>query len=112
MEVLLALAILAIGLTAILKTSAENLSNTNRIKEKTIKHWVAMQAVHQVQMRTLTLRTGLPTTKSFRAFGNTWYFKARLTPTKIKKIQKLTIEVSNNQHGPYTDPLMAFYYEK
>ncbi len=111
-EVLVALAILAIALTALLKTSAENINYTNRIKEKTIKHWVAMQAINQIQMHQLALRVGLPTTKSFKAFGTTWYFQAKLTPTPINSIQKITVEVSNQQHGPYTDPLVAFYHEK
>lgn len=111
-EVLISLAILAIALTALLKNSAENISQTNRVKEKTIKHWVAMQAVNQIQMHNLSLRVGLPTTSSYKAFGTTWYFQAKLIPTKIKKVQKIIIKVSNNQHGPYTDPLMAFYHEK
>ncbi len=111
-EVLIALAILAIGLTALLKTSAENISQTNRVKEKTIKHWVAMQAINKIQMQNLSLRPGLPTTSYYKAFGKTWYFQARLIPTKIKKVQKIIIKVSGQQHTPYTDPLMAFYHEK
>lgn len=111
-EVLIALAILAIALTALLKNSAENIYYTNRIKEKTIKHWVAMQAINKVQMHEISLRIGLPTTQSIKAFGNTWYVQAKLAPTPINNLQKIIIEVSNQQHGPYTDPLMAFYYEK
>ena len=111
-EVLVALAILAIALTALLKTSAESISYSSRIKDKTIKHWVAMQAINQVQTHKLSLRVGLPTTKSLKAFGTNWYFQAKLTPTPINALQQITIEVSNQQHGPYTDPLVAFYHEK
>lgn len=111
-EVLIALSILAIALTALLKSSAENISHTNRIKEKTIKHWVAMQAINQIQMQHMSLRVGLPTTSSYKAFGKTWYFQAKLIPTQIKKVQKIIITVSNQQHAPYTDPLVAFYHEK
>lgn len=111
-EVLIALAILAIALTALLKNSAENINATSRIKDKTYKHWVAMQAINQIQMRELSLRMGLPTTQSLKAFGKTWYFQAKLLPTDINNLKKITVTVSDKQHGPYTDPLMAFYYEK
>lgn len=111
-EVLLALSILAIALTALLKSSADNINYTNRIKDKTIKHWVEMQIVNQIQMHEITLRTGLPTSKTVFAFGNTWYVQATLIPTALKKIYKIKISASSQQHGPYTDPLIAFYHEK
>ena len=111
-EVLLALAVIAISITALMRTSAQTLNATSRIKEKSMKHWVAMQAINQVQSHELTLRTGLPSTKSFRAFNQTWYFRARLQPTMLNNIKRITVDVSNRQNGQYTDPLMGFLYEK
>lgn len=111
-EVVLALAVIAISITALMRTSAQTLNATNRIKEKSIKHWIAMQAIHQVQSQELSLRSGLPSIKSFRAFNQTWYFRAKLQPTNLNKIKRITVDVSNTQGGPYTDPLMAFFYEK
>ena len=49
-EVLLALSVIAIALTALLKATAQNIQNTHRIKEKTISHWIAMQGVSMIQL--------------------------------------------------------------
>lgn len=111
-EVLLALAVIAIAVTALLKTSAQTLNANSRLQDKSIKHWVAMQAINKVQMRNLILRNGPPTTKSLHAFDKTWYFRAKLQQTKIKKVQKIIVDVSANQHGPFTDQLTAFLHEK
>lgn len=111
-EVLLALAVIAISITALMRTSAQTLNATSRIKEKSMKHWVAMQAINQVQSQELKLRSGLPSTKSFRAFNQTWYFRAKLQPSGLNNIKLITVDVSNTQGGPYTDPLKGFFYEK
>ncbi|MDF1758771.1 MAG: type II secretion system minor pseudopilin GspI [Legionellaceae bacterium] len=111
-EVLLALVILAISLTALLKTTSQILSTTNRIKEKSIKHWVEMQAITKVQLGSLHIRSGQSTTETMKAFGSTWYYRVNSSPTKIKYLQKITVQASSNQTGPFTDPLVAFYHEE
>ena len=70
-----------------------------------------MQAISQVQMQNLQLRNGLPTTKEFKCFGRKWYFRVNLQQTILSKIQKLTVDVSTNPKGPFTDPITAFYHE-
>lgn len=111
-EILLALAVIAIAITALLKTSAQAIYTNTRLQEKSTKHWIAMQAISQVQMQSLQISNGLPTTKAFKAFGKTWYFRVSLQQTNLSKIQKLTVDVSANHNGPFTDPITAFYHEK
>lgn len=63
-EVLLALTVIAIALTALLKATAQNIENTHRIKEKTISHWVAMQGVSMIQLNLLQLNQSQESTQA------------------------------------------------
>ena len=49
-EVLLALAVIAIALTALLKVTSQDVSYARRLKDKTLSHWVAKQGVSMVQL--------------------------------------------------------------
>lgn len=109
-EVLLALSVIAIALTALFKATAQNVSHTQRIKEKTISHWVAMQGVSMVQLGLLQLGNQ-EVTKVTSMLGQRWYWRVKLNSTLIKSVQQITITVSRNQAGPFRDPLVAFWYK-
>jgi general secretion pathway protein I len=109
-EVLLALAIIAIALTALLKATAQNIENTHRIKEKTISHWVAMQGVSMIQLNLLTLNQSQESTQATTMLNQQWYWRAKISSTPLKKMQKITISVSSKQTGPFREELIAFRY--
>lgn len=111
-EVLLALAVISIALTALLKSSAQNIVNTQRIKEKTISHWVAMQGVAMVQLGLLQVNTSQEVTQVTTMLGQRWYWRVRANSTPIKSMQQITITVSKNQAGPFGSPLVAFRYQQ
>ena len=50
MEVMVALAILAIALAAIVKATAENITNTAYLRDKTLAHWIAMNKLTELQV--------------------------------------------------------------
>jgi general secretion pathway protein I len=111
-EVLLALAVISIALTALLKTSSQNVANTQRIKEKTISHWVAMQGVAMIQLGLLQINTNQEITQVTTMLGQRWYWRARISRTAVKSMQQITISVSKNQAGPFSSPLIAFRYQQ
>lgn len=111
-EVLLALAVISIALTALLKSSAQNVANTQRIKEKTISHWIAMQGVTMVQLGLLQVNTSQEVTQVTTMLGQRWYWRVRVNQTAIKSMQQITITVSKNQAGPFGSPLVAFRYQQ
>lgn len=109
-EVLLALAVIAIALTALLKATAQNVAYTHRIKEKSISHWVAMQGVTAIQLGLVSINPNQEITQVTTMLGQRWYWRAKLTPTLIKSTQQINIKVSDKQAGPFRDPLIAFKY--
>lgn len=107
-EVLLALAVIAIAITALIKATAQSVSATSRIKDKTISHWVAMQGVNMVQLGLLKISGNQEVSEATTMLGQRWYWRARLQPTAIEHVQQITITVSQHQSGPYTNALIAF----
>jgi general secretion pathway protein I len=110
MEVLLALAILAIALTALFKVTAQNVAQTQRIKEKSISHWVAMQGVNAVQLGLIPIQLNQEITQATNFLGQRWYWRAKITSSPIPSVEKINIKISNKQAGPFYDALTAFRY--
>ncbi len=110
-EVLLALVILAISLTALLKSSVDNISNTHRLQEKMISHWVAMQGVTMVQLGLIAITPARDLTERTLMLGQSWYWRVHVSPTALRNLEKITIKVSKNQAGPFINPLIAFRYQ-
>ena len=109
-EVLLALAIIAIALTALLKATSQNIEHTTRLKEKSIAHWVAMQGITAIQLGLIPVNLNQDMTKVTSMLGQRWYWRITLASTSIHNVQKITITVSNKPTGPFTDPLIGFRY--
>ncbi|HDP0019925.1 TPA: GspI family T2SS minor pseudopilin variant LspI [Legionella pneumophila] len=109
-EVLLALTVIAIALTALLKATTQNIDNTHRIKEKTISHWVAMQGIAMIQLNLLRTSQSQESTQATTMLGQKWYWRAKISPTPIKRMQQITISVSSKQAGPFREELIAFRY--
>ena len=109
-EVLLALSVIAIALTALLKTISLNVETTRRIKEKTISHWVAMQGVAMIQLNLLQINQSQETTQDTTMLNEHWYWRAKISSTPQKSIQKIMISVSTEKGGPFREEIQAFRY--
>lgn len=107
-EVLLALAVIAIALTALLKASGQNIENTQRIKNKSISHWVAMQAVSMLQLNLIPAKSD--STQATKLLGQQWYWRIKLLPTPLQKIKQVTVLVSPAQAGPFREEVTAYLY--
>ncbi|KTD59200.1 GspI family T2SS minor pseudopilin variant LspI [Legionella shakespearei] len=109
-EVLLALAIIAIALTALLKATAQNIENTHRLKEKNVSHWIAIQGATMIQLGLVHVNHSQESTQATTMLGQQWYWRAKLSATPVKKMQQITISVSPQQSGPFREELIAFRY--
>ena len=93
-EVLVALAIIAIALTAVIKATSQNIRGTGYLQKKTIALWVAEQAMNEV-------RVGLVKTSSdsrndsheSHMLDRDMYWHAIQAATGNKSIKKITINV-------------------
>lgn len=109
-EVLLALAIIAIAFSALLKATSSSIVATQTIQDKLISHWVKTQAVSLIQLGLIDTSTGQPINEKTTLFNQTWYWRASLKPSLVKSTQEITINVSKHERGPFGDPFIAYVY--
>ena len=107
-EVLLALSVIAIALTALLRVSQQNVSAEIHLKDKLIASWIADDALTQIKLKMVTLSTVQDSTFTKEIFHSTWYWRAHVSKTPIKNLDKVVISVSQKQAGPFTKTLVGY----
>jgi general secretion pathway protein I len=95
LEVLVALAILAIGLAALIKVSTFNAENASYLRDKTLAHWVAMNVVTGVQVRREWLEIGKKEGTVMMA-DRDWYWLLRVSETVDEELRRLDVQVYYN----------------
>ncbi|HHB91801.1 MAG TPA: type II secretion system protein GspI [Thioploca sp.] len=92
LEVLVALAILAITLSAIIKVTAENAENASYLRDKTLAHWVAMNVLTEIRVRgewpNLGTREGISEMAERK-----WYWFLKISTTVDNELRRLEVKV-------------------
>jgi general secretion pathway protein I len=93
-EVLLALVILSIALTAILQATVQNIKDTRYLQQKTIAHWVGSQIINEARAGILKL-PAVPAVLKEKTWmlNEKWSWQAYLNSTPNPHIQKISVDV-------------------
>jgi general secretion pathway protein I len=92
LEVLVALAIIAISLGAVLSTSGSQASSASYLKEKSIAHWVAMNQMTEVQIEKNITETGTREGSTEMA-GVEWHWSQTTTKTIYENVFEIELRV-------------------
>ncbi len=94
-EVLIALLILSIALTAIIKSTSQNIRDTLYIQKKTIALWVGNEIMNEIiaGLRKPPMAPDALKDKS-TMLNETWSWAASLKPTPNPNIQEIDVAVS------------------
>jgi general secretion pathway protein I len=93
-EVLIALVILSIALTAIVRAASQNIKDSLYLQKKTIALWVANDVINQTRAGLLKLPAAPDSRKQDTSMlGETWSWRAWLGQTPNKRIQKIEVDV-------------------
>lgn len=93
-EVLIALAIVAIAMIAVIKATGQNIRGTNYLQDKTIAMWVGQQVVSEARIGMLVIPNPPDKLKqTTKMLGEEWYWQASLADTPNKKIKKIQVKV-------------------
>jgi len=92
LEVLIALAVLAIALAAVLKTTQQQIDNLGYLRDQTIAHWVASNVLHEIQLREQWLPIGKTQGQVQMATRN-WFWTVQVTDTVDKELRRLDVQV-------------------
>lgn len=92
LEVLVALAILAIALGALIKAGSTNTANAVYLRDKTFAHWVALNTITEMQVREAWPNPG--NVEGTGIMGDReWDWIARVEKTPDATVRRVTVEV-------------------
>ena len=96
LEVLVALAVLAIAMAAVIKVSASNTSNTAYLKEKSIAHWIAVNKANELRLGENWPSVGTKKGSVVMA-KQEWRWQLKVSNTPDKNIRRMDIEVQHER---------------
>lgn len=92
LEVLVALAVLAIALAAIIKTTTENVENAHYLRDKTLAHWVAMNILTETQVRKEWPSLGKQEGTAIMG-EHEWHWLMNISETMDHELRRLDVQV-------------------
>lgn len=104
LEVLVALAVLTLGLGTVLKVTANQVAQSGNLKDKTIALWVANNKVNEIQLNDWPA-TGTSNGHEMMA-SQEWRWQLKISNTADKDLRRLDIDVyRRDEEG---DPVVHF----
>lgn len=91
-EVLVALAVLAIALAAVMQTVTHSIDLTANLRDRNVALWVAQNRLVQHQV-TLSWPTPDTTEGTVEMAGRTWYWREQVATTPEAQMRRVAIEV-------------------
>ena len=110
-EVLVALAILSIALTAIIKSASQNIRNTLYLQNKTIATWIGANAINTIRMG--LLKAPNPPDHlihTSNTLGQNWSWQAVLEATPNPHIKQINIDVFHQPDNHKLAHLESYLY--
>ncbi len=110
-EILIALVILSIALTAIIKATAENINHTAYLQQKIIAMWVATQIINETRAGLLILPNQPDELeKNIIMLGQRWDYHAYLKKTANLHIKEIEVDVFPEHKKEKLIHLMGYLY--
>lgn len=92
LEVMVALAVIAIGLGAVISEASRNTRNAGLLQDKTLAHWVAMNKVVEFQVSDEWPGAG-EQKGDVEMAGREWYWKVIIINTMDERVRRMDVEV-------------------
>jgi general secretion pathway protein I len=109
LEVMVALAVLAVALAAMIKGTAENASNAAYLRDKSLAQWVGMNVITEQSLTADWSEQGVQ--RGEEEMGrHTWYWSYKLSRTFDEDVRRLDVEVrgSDDREAAPLVTLVAF----
>ncbi len=110
-EVLIALVILSIALTAILKSASLNIKNLIYLENRTMATWIANNVINEVRAGVLKLPNAPASAEQETVLLNqTWIWQANLNLTPNKKIKEINVTVFLKNNSSRLGHMVGYLY--
>lgn len=107
LEVMVALAILAIALGAAIKAASTNAANAAYLRDKTLAQWVAMNVVTELQLSPEWVEVGERRGRVEMAEVS-WRWSAQITPTFDEAVRRVDVMVATADAQEERAQLVAY----
>jgi len=107
-EVLVALAVLAIALAAVMRTMGQAVDTTTALRDRNVAMWVAENRLAEHQMR----RNWPPpdtTDGDAEIGGEKWFWREQVSTTPEPLIRRIEITVRRSHDNPHTQARLVGY---
>jgi general secretion pathway protein I len=112
-EVMIALAIISISLTAVIKATSQNIKDTIYLQNKMTAHWVGMNVMNQVRVGLLKVSSQANNLEEeTEMLGSKWAWTAYTKDTPNPQIKEIHVEVVSLPEKKQMANLMSFLYAK
>lgn len=98
LEVLVALAVLAIALGAVIKLAASSSQNITELRDRTIAAWVAGNKVNELLLQPTWPALGTSRGASAMA-GQDWHWQVEISATSLDTLRRLQVSVYSDSRG-------------
>lgn len=107
-EILVALAVLAIAVAAVVTAVSDNVSNAAYLRDRTLAHWVAMNKVAEMQVSGDWPEAGTKHGESLMASQN-WSWQITVSNTDDSDVRRLDVDVyADREHKNVLATLVAY----
>lgn len=110
-EVLIAMAILSIALTAVIKSTAQNIKNTLYLQNRTIGTWIAEDVVNNIRAGVFKVPAAPDhLSRDTTVLGQEWSYEASVDPTPNPHIKQLSVTVYLKPENKQFAHLSSYLY--
>jgi len=91
-EVMVALMVVALGMTAVIQAVGDTASNSSYMREKTIAHWIAMNKLTEVRL-VATAPKIAKTSDDIEMAGRNWRWTIDVQATPVETVRRIDVSV-------------------
>lgn len=106
-EVLVALAIIAIALVAVIKVTGQSVRTTSAVKSKISAHWVAMNVIAEFQSGMIKTDRINQLDGVENMFQQGWYWHVDVLRDSVRKMTHISVTVRSTSDGPIIASLVG-----
>ena len=96
LEVLVALAVLSVALSAAIQSISQNTRNASYLRERTLAHWVGMNKVTEWQSGVKKVSLGKNTGSEDMA-GHEWHWSVNVVESGVENVWQMQVEVRRDR---------------
>ncbi|HVF17830.1 MAG TPA: type II secretion system minor pseudopilin GspI [Steroidobacteraceae bacterium] len=93
LEVLAALVIISLGMLGVIEAISQTASNSTRMRDRALAHWVAMNRLTEVRLQTRAPKID-KTSDEVEMAGRKWRWTMEVTETPVQSLRRIDIRVA------------------